>query len=204
VLGGDPDHLDVVVAADPVPDNSERWVMVLHDLVPGGIGYLGRFADPQQVRELLAASLTVLATCPCASEAVTACHRCLLSHVPPPSAPEARRESAIDLLRQTLEKWEPRPIETIKRIVIGSHDTPIEMRFRALLLRWARRCSATVTTQATSYGDSAKITFPQDTGGGHQWMVEPQVQLSGVRPHFVLTCADREVPRIAVFCDSNR
>lgn len=63
VLGGDPDHLDVVEAPDPVPASSERWVMELHDLVPGGTGYLGRFGDPERVRELLAAALAVLEAC---------------------------------------------------------------------------------------------------------------------------------------------
>jgi ATP-dependent helicase YprA (DUF1998 family) len=200
VLGGDPDHLDVVAAADPVPGSSERWVMVLHDLVPGGTGYLGRFADPQRVKELLEASLAVLTTCECISEGVAACHRCLLPHVPPPLAMEARRESAIELIRQILEQWEPRPIETIKRIVVGSHDTPIEKRFRALLLRWAKARGAAVSTAATSYGDSAKITFPQQLGDV-AWALEPQVKLGGVQPDFVLTGVDPEVPRIAVFCD---
>src|SRR5659263_206725 len=31
VLGGDPDHLDVVTAVDPAPGSVERWAMVLHD-----------------------------------------------------------------------------------------------------------------------------------------------------------------------------
>jgi len=145
VLGGDPDHLDVIAAADPVPGSSERWVMVLHDLVPGGTGYLGRFTDPQQVKQLLEASLQVLQACPCQSEGVAACHRCLLPHVPPSLAPDARRDAAIGLLTQILQRWEPREIDTIKRIVVGSHDTPIEMRFRALLLRGATTVGATIT-----------------------------------------------------------
>jgi hypothetical protein len=203
VLGGDPDHLDVVAAPDPVPESSDRWVMVLHDLVPGGTGYLGRFADPQRVKELLEASLSVLTACPCTSEGVAACHRCLLPHIPPTQATEARRDSAIDLLKQILAQWQPRPIEAIKRIVVASHDTPIEMRFRALLLRWAKAKVAAVSTQATSHGDSAKITFPQALGD-LQWALEPQVKLGSIRPDFVLTCADTEVPKIAVFCDSQR
>ena len=203
VLGGDPDHLDVVAAPDPVPGSSERWVMVLHDLVPGGTGYLGRFADPDRVRALLEAALEVLVTCPCAEDGLAACHRCLLPHVPPPQAAEARRESAIDLIRQILDSWQPRPIETIKRIVVGSHDTPIEMRFRALMLRWAKARGATVAMHATSFGDSATVRFPAALGN-HAWAVEPQVMMGGVQPDFVMTCADPEVPRVAVFCDSVR
>ena len=149
------------------------------------------------------ASLRVLRACPCGSENVAACHRCLLPHVPAPLALEARRDAAIDLLGQILERWEPRPIETIKRIVVGSHDTPIEMRFRALLVRWAKSKGAAVSTQATSHGDSVKISFPSALGDS-QWALAPQVKLRGVQPDFLLTCADHEVPRIAVFCDSLR
>ncbi|WP_214370457.1 DEAD/DEAH box helicase [Pseudonocardia sp. H11422] len=203
VLGGDPEHLDVVEAADPVPGSSERWVMVLHDLVPGGTGYLGRFEDPQEVRELLEAALRVLENCECRSENLAACHRCLLPHVPPATAPDARRDTAIGLIGQILHDWEPRPIETIKRIVVGSHDTPIEMRFRALLIRWAKTKGAAVTTRATSGGDSAKIVFPQGLGD-RQWSLTPQVKLGGVQPDFVLDCHDPAVPRIAIFCDGQR
>ena len=88
VLGGDPDHLDVVEATDPA-GSSERWVMVLHDLVPGGTGYLARFVDPDRVRELLEKALAVLRSCPCREEGVAACHRCLLPHVA--AAPGRRR-----------------------------------------------------------------------------------------------------------------
>lgn len=203
VLGGDPDHLDVVAAPDPVAGSSERWVMVLHDLVPGGTGYLGRFADPDRVHDLLEASLAVLRSCPCNEEGVAACHRCLLPHVPPPQAAEARRESAIDLIRQILDGWEPRPIETIKRIAVAPHDTPIEMRFRALVLRWARSRGAAVATYATSYGDRAILRFPAGLGN-LAWSLDPQVAMGGMRPDFLLTCVDPEVPRVAVFCDSVR
>ncbi|MDQ2709011.1 MAG: heavy metal resistance protein CzcA [Actinomycetota bacterium] len=209
VLGGDPDHLDVLEAPDPVAGSGssagggQRWVMVIHDLVPGGTGYLGRFTDPAKVRELLAASLEVLERCECAGEGLAACHRCLLPHVPPPLAAEARRDSAIDLIRQILAQWQPRPIETIKRIVVGSHDTPIERRFRDLLVRWAKGKGATVTRQATSFGDRAAIRFPGALGD-LAWALEPQVNLGGVRPDFLLTSADHEIPGIAVFCDGQR
>lgn len=199
VLGGDPDHLDVVEAADPVPGSGERWVMVLHDLVPGGTGYLGRFADHERVRELLAAALAVLDSCPCQEEAVTACHRCLLPHVPSHLAAEARRAAAADLLRQILEHWSPQPIDTIRRIVVGSHDTPIEQRFRALLVRWAKERGAAVTTVATAHGDRVQLQLGPTTPA---WQLAPQVQLGDTRPDFVLTSADTEVPRIAVYCDS--
>ncbi|MCE3554508.1 DEAD/DEAH box helicase [Pseudonocardia sp. RS11V-5] len=203
VLGGEPEHLDVVEAADPVPGSGERWVMVLHDLVPGGTGYLGRFAEPDQVYELLAAALQVLQACECRTEGLAACHRCLLPHVPPHMATEARRESAISLITEIFQQWSPEPIETLKDIVVGPHDTPIERRFRQLLVRWAKSRSAAVTLTATGVGDAAEIRFPQSLGG-QVWRATPQVPLGGVQPDFVLECGDRAVPKIAVFCDGQK
>ena len=178
VLGGDPDHLDVVEATDPA-QGSERWVMVLHDLVPGGTGYLARFVDPDRVRELLEQALTVLRECPCREEGVAACHRCLLPHVAPHQAGEVRRTVAIDLLEEVLAHWEPRPIDTISRIKPDLHDTPIEKRFRTLLLRWAKARGAALTVTATAHGDSATIHFPSALGDG-RWQLVPQVKLGGV------------------------
>jgi len=114
VLGGDPDHLDVVEATDPA-GSSERWVMVLHDLVPGGTGYLARFQEPDSVQQLLAEALDVLRRCPCREEGVAACHGCLLPHVAPHQADEVRRTVAIDLLDEILAHWTPRPIDTITK-----------------------------------------------------------------------------------------
>ncbi|NHB86088.1 hypothetical protein G7085_20395 [Tessaracoccus sp. HDW20] len=42
--GGAPDHLDVAFIKDPLLDN--RDALLLHDLVPGGTGYLAELADP--------------------------------------------------------------------------------------------------------------------------------------------------------------
>ena len=200
VLGGDPDHLDVVEAAEP-GTGGQRWAMVLHDLVPGGTGYLARFTDPDRVRELLEEALAVLRNCRCRDEPVAACHRCLLPHVPPHLAPDVRRETAVELLDEILANWQPRPVESLRTIPDG--ETPIEKRFRLLLLRWAQMQRAEVKVQAGTGGDSATIHLPQSLGGG-RWQLVPQAKLGGVQPDFVLTAADPQVPRIAVFCDSRR
>ena len=202
MMGGAPEHLDVVEAADPSSggSGSERWVMVLHDLVPGGTGYLREFADSDGVRALLAAALEVLQTCPCRTENVAACHRCLLPHVAPHQAPNARRDSAISLLTEILQYWEPEPVDTIRNIVVGSHDTPIEKRFRALLIQWAKSRNAAVTVTAGNLGDRADIRFPKHLDGRH-WRLTPQVPLGGVKPDFVLESTDQTTPKIAVFCD---
>lgn len=203
VLGGDPDHLDVIVAADPAPGSVERWAMVLHDRVPGGTGYLARFGEPEEVQRLLRAALDVLAHCPCKDEPVTACHRCLLPHVPPFQATIARRDRAEELLVDILRDWDPMGIESLATIVVAGHDTPIERRFRELLLGWGTKQGAKVTRHATSFGDRAEITFPV-VKGGVRWRLDPQVHLGFVVPDFVLTTDDPDVARIAVFCDGVR
>ncbi len=200
LLGGAPEHLDVVEATDPSSGSSERWVMVLHDLVPGGTGYLREFADSDGVHALLSSALGALRECPCRTEGVAACHRCLLPHVPPHQATDARRDTAISLLAEILQYWEPEPVETIKKIVVGSHDTPIEKRFRALWIQWAKSAGAAVSVTATNHGDSAHLRFPKHLDG-RQWRLTPQVPLGGVQPDFVLESSDQTVPKIAVFCD---
>jgi ATP-dependent helicase YprA (DUF1998 family) len=203
VLGGDPDHLDVVTAVDPAPGSVERWAMVLHDTVPGGTGYLARFGEPEEVQRLLQAALEALETCSCRDEDVAACHRCLLPHVPPQMAEFARRDRAIELLTEVLRDWVPREIPSLRDIEVGPHDTPIERRFRHLLIRWAKAQGASVTTQATSFGDRAELVFPAGLGG-LRWKLTPQVNHGFVVPDFDLTTDDPEVPTITVFCDGVR
>lgn len=69
------------------------------------------------------------------------------------------------------------------------------------MLRWAKTRGAVLATHATPYGDSATIRFPAAVGNLTR-VLEPQVTMGGVQPDFLLTCADPEVPRVAVFCDS--
>jgi ATP-dependent helicase YprA (DUF1998 family) len=203
VLGGDPDHLDVVTAVDPAPGSVERWAMVLHDTVPGGTGYLARFGEPEQVQRLLQGALDVLTSCPCQDDGVAACHRCLLPHVPPHNAPLARRDRAIELLTDILRDWAPQRIKSLRSIVVGAHDTPIERRFRQLLVRWARFRGATVSSHTTNWGDRVDLLFPA-AHSGIRWKLTPQVNHSFVTPDFDLTTDDPEVPTIAVFCDGVR
>ncbi len=177
--------------------------MVLHDTVPGGTGYLARFGEPEEVQRLLQASLEALQTCSCRDDDVAACHRCLLPHVPPHMAEFARRDRAIELLVDVLRDWVPHEIPSLRDIEVGPHDTPIERRFRQLLIRWAKDQGASVTTQATSFGDRAELVFPAALGG-LRWKLTPQVNHGFVVPDFDLTTDDPEVPTVTVFCDGVR
>ena len=134
---------------------------------------------------------------------MTACHRCLLPYVSPHEAQLARRDRALELLTDVLRDWHPEPIDSLKKIIVGPHDTPVERRFRQLVLRWAKAQGAAVTTHATTWGDRAEIRFPQ-ARGGVRWRLTPQVHHTFVVPDFDLATDDPEIPTIAVFCDGVR
>ena len=150
-------------------------------------------------------ALAVLRGCPCREEGVAACHRCLLPHVAAaPRRPTPAARSAIDLLDEVLAHWEPRPIETITRIAPDLHDTPIEMRFRTLLLRWAKaRGAAADHHRDRAWATARRSTSrrPSATGAGSS---SRRSSSAASMPDFVLTSADPQVPKIAVFCDSRR
>src|SRR6202012_4635801 len=97
-FGGDPSHLDTVIAS--MPDRREsgltRWYLVLFDGLPGGTGYLHRFTDPKELRATLKAARTVLLACPCAGEGRKACHRCLHRYTPERFQGDVSRREAID------------------------------------------------------------------------------------------------------------
>ena len=205
VLGGDPDHLDVVAGVSG-PPGAQQQVMVLHDLVPGGTGYLARFRDPAEVQRLLAASLARLEACPCAGEPVAACHRCLLAHVAPHESDHARRDRAVALLGEVLEAWEPQDATGLADITVGPHETPLERRFRQALRDWLARRGTTVQSFAEPAGDRLVFRLPMGGAGAAGdvvWTLRPQVPLGGVMPDFVLT-ADRLPLQVAVFADGLR
>jgi ATP-dependent helicase YprA (DUF1998 family) len=202
VLGGEPDHLDVLVAPDP-DRHGERYVLVLHDRVPGGTGYLARFTDPERVRELLTAAHKALVDCTCAERGVQACHRCLLPYAPPSAVPIVRRDRAADMLGDILAHWQPEDITSLRVIEAGPHETPIELRFRALLRRWAKQEKAEPRLTPGQGGDRLEFTI-SDGADSQTWTVEAQPGLGYVRPDFVLSSSDASVPKVAVFCDSRQ
>jgi hypothetical protein len=202
VLGGEPDHLDVLVAPDP-DSHGQRHLLVLHDRVPGGTGYLAQFADPDAVRALLTAAAKALEDCSCVDLPIAACHRCLLPYAPPPSVAIVRRDRALELLQNILAEWIPEDLTSLRAITVSPHETPIEERFRALLNTWAKKEKADPKLSPSQGGD--QLTFR--IGGGstpRTWTMEAQPKLGYVQPDFVLSTEDTAVPRVAVFCDGRQ
>ncbi|MFF4057620.1 DUF1998 domain-containing protein [Streptomyces sp. NPDC001668] len=90
--GGNPDHLEAVVAS--MPDQSggseiRRRFLVVYDTLPGGTGYPHRLADPATFRDVLVAARHRIDTCPCQCEA-----RCLGESVQGGGASLHRRPSS--------------------------------------------------------------------------------------------------------------
>ncbi len=46
-FGGSPDHINVATTVDPVRGGDNRSALLLHDVVPGGTGYLAELAAPR-------------------------------------------------------------------------------------------------------------------------------------------------------------
>ena len=55
--------------------------LLLHDIVPGGTGYLAQLAAPEQLWDVMVRAWNVVRTCECRHEQRLACHRCLLPFV---------------------------------------------------------------------------------------------------------------------------
>lgn len=203
LLGGDPTHLDAFRAVEPGP-RGRHDLVVLHDTVPGGTGYLARFSDPDEMHQLLKAAESALAGCPCQHEGLACCHRCLLPLVGPDEVALARRDRALEMVRQLLDQWHPRDLaHELRAIDADPAETPIERRFRVLLSRWARQQRAGARTTVGSHGD--RLTFTVRAGDHNRtWIVQAQVPLGDVRPDYLLHTDDPSVPDIAVFCDSVR
>src|SRR5699024_12399716 len=64
-LGGAPDHLAVETVIDPAADGTPAEGLLLHDIVPGGTGYLAELADPETVWGMLHTAWQVRRGCPC-------------------------------------------------------------------------------------------------------------------------------------------
>jgi hypothetical protein len=78
MIGGNPDHLQIVATVDPRPSGQNVDALLLHEVVPGGIGYLADFTDPAMVWDVLHRAWQVVRDCPCQHDGRLACERCLL------------------------------------------------------------------------------------------------------------------------------
>lgn len=210
-LGGAPDHLDLVAIADPyLSDGTEnREALLLHDTVPGGTGYLAEFADPAHVYAVFRRAWEIVRDCPCQDENRAACHRCLSPFINGITQKWVSRASAERSLRTLLlggagDSDPGEPAEEMAWQVVTTQtaayepETHIEQRFRTVLeTRLTTGLGASVAQQPGPNG----VRWTINAGNGRIWTLEPQLQLGGVQPDFVLISNDQTLPRMAIFCD---
>jgi hypothetical protein len=211
--GGNPDHLEAVVAS--MPDQSgdgeiRRRFLVLYDIIPGGTGYLHRLADPDTFREVLAAARHRIDTCPCAEEGKAACHRCLLRHVSGTEYAHVSRTAALGMLREilgdTTEGWQVTPVTATHEIPLSRQlESELEARFLEGLVAWARRKDTQASVRHAQDPSGTIATDLRLTGpDGHtvvHWQIKPQEDLGWTRPDFVARRLDAEPLRVAVYLD---
>lgn len=199
--GGAPDHLGVMTVKEPVGGGT-RDALLLHDLVPGGTGYLAELSDPHHVWDILRHALTIVRDCPCQHEERQACHRCLLPLAAPHEAQFVSRASAEKSLRALLAlddadepsdqmSWQ---VTATRPKTNPANESHLELRFRASFMHLAEKINATVSQ---NYGPNGIIITVRV--GEILYSLKPQVRMHGCQPDFVLSGGGR--PDLAIFTD---
>ena len=209
VIGGSPEHLDVVTITDALYDRNQQ-ALLIHDTVPGGTGYLAEFADPEKVWAALRAAREVLRNCSCAEEARLACHNCLLPFTTPHELDKVSRRTATKILDFILGAQEADPLwETWRESIVEetpakpavSNESPLEREFYIAFLNRLRTLGATVKETPGTYANKATITVPGKKI--RTWTLTPQVQMGNSVPDFELKTTDPDIPVIALFADGH-
>src|SRR5690606_35322937 len=211
----EPDHLAVTTVVDPSPvAGATADALLLHDVVPGGTGYLAELADPDEVWSMLRAAWEHLSSCPCRNDERLACEQCLLPYAGPRQAPRVSRAAAVRYLTTIL--WggarppegadAPEPptanpwVVTTDEPAAVDPETELEQLFRKVLRERLTRIGATITEKPGASGNAWSITLP----GGAAWRLVPQVYAHGARPDFTLYADRQGVPPTAIFTDGWR
>lgn len=207
-LGGNPDHLDV----EPVrvdSDGSPVDMLLIHDTVPGGTGYLAQFTEPAHVRQMLLVAYRRLASCHCAEEARQCCPSCLLPFARSSQIPQTSREAAVVALRKILADdlqvstdadpasftWEGHLTEERPE---RSEQSKLEQRFVEQLRADLKEEGATVVESMKGNHAQWDISFEDSR---HDWVMEEQKQIGGTIPDFVFSTRDSAIRDIAVYLD---
>lgn len=209
VLGGAPDHLDVIRISDPTIDQG-RLALLLHDKVPGGTGYLARFGDPQRVWELLEAAWTTVSQCSCRHEERLACHNCLLPYADPWTVDRTARATAERLLGKILRSGQSEDSVSVPtyegnwRVTqeapqgTNTVESLLEQRFRQAFVTRLKDSGAFYKIVPGAGADTINFRIP---GQPFTWQLIPQVDLHGTRPDFLLKAPDPNIPDLAIYTD---
>ncbi|WP_418606671.1 DUF1998 domain-containing protein [Georgenia sp. SUBG003] len=210
-IGGDPDHLAVATIVDPTPDPSDtnEQALLLHDVVPGGTGYLAELAAPGIVWEILHRAWQIVRDCECRHEERLACHRCLLPFAQPYGEKWVSRATAERHLREILLSGDRSGSQEVPATMSWTcteedarsfdPESHLEQRFRAVLAERLEAVGASVAEQPTSAGNRWIIRV-----AGRVWTLEPQELALGSKPDFILRCEQPGIPEVVIFTDGWR
>lgn len=211
-IGGAPDHLQVTTIVDPSPNGHDHPALLLHDIVPGGTGYLADLTNPSTVWDLLHRAWSIVRDCSCRVEGKLACDRCLLPFAPLPQIRYTSRSAAERHLTTLLAGRELSPDEPVEIpddppwIVTESEpevedsESDLEKRFRVVFRERLEKLGATISEKPTDRG----VTWDIALGSGNRWTLRPQENVLGSRPDFILASKRAGVPPTAIFTDGFR
>ena len=207
VLGGDPDHLNVVTVRVPDAKGETVEALLMHDNVPGGTGYLSQFASPEDVRRLLEQAFLRVKSCACAGDERLACPDCLLPYTHWSQIETTSRAAAERALRSILTDQDhpapdldPLSVSWETQEEAPEHDdaSHLEVKFRKILRKALEDRNATVQDVPNSGQMEWLITFTND----EQWKMREQVDKGYTKPDFVFTHrTNRRVRPVAVYTD---
>ncbi|MDR0782412.1 MAG: DUF1998 domain-containing protein, partial [Propionibacteriaceae bacterium] len=208
LIGGAPDHLAIVSVKAPAPDgDGTSDALLLHDLVPGGTGYLTDWVIPERLHSLLESAWRIVHDCSCQLEGRLACHRCLLPFAAPSQVSFVSRATAERHLAAMLRVDPDHPTPDITRWAltddmnvdsVGNTESVLEHHFRHTLLARLRTMGAAIQETPGTFGNTASITLP---GSSRRWTLRPQVYIDRTRPDFVLESSDTNVPWVLIYTD---
>lgn len=207
-IGGDPDHLQITTVRDPSKHSGDgHEALLLHDVVPGGTGYLAELANPDIVWDVLYRAWKIVKDCACQEEGKLACESCLLPFagiggVKKTSRAAAQRHLAGLLTGRELDEDAFVPdtmpwIVTEEEPVIEDTESALEKRFRMVFKERLEALGATVIPKPTDRGEEWEIAL----GSSNRWTLRPQENILGSKPDFVLTSRRPGVPPTAIFTD---
>lgn len=211
-LGGDPDHIDIIPAKEPLETGGVVDALLLHDIVPGGTGYLADLRDPETMWKVLYQAWRHLAECECKDANQWACAKCLLPYVPRSTASTVSRSIAEQKLAELLvagrsdvalsgnaeadadHRWE------VSAEVPQTMDPEsyLERRFRQVFRDRLERANIVVQDKPAPTGTELSI---HRTGSRIAWRLTPQVAMERTKPDFLLQCEAVNIPDIAIYTD---
>jgi hypothetical protein len=205
-FGGDPQHLSVTTATLPDGERRPRQFVVLHDLVPGGTGYLDRFGQSDRLRSILTRARDLLEQCPCRLEERRSCHRCLLGVAPPGWVEVVDRALALDLLAEVLDAWEPEELPSVVDIDISTVElSELEQRFRELLKTWVSQHEAEGHSCSIILGPAGEELDLRLRHGEEirRWRVVQQQTVAGAwtLPDLTISRQDGQDAPVAIYLD---